>query len=260
MLLVTGVVALSQAQIVAPVPNVDDATKRALLAAACDGKVEDDSCDTDLISGGESAWSLGTVHIGHFLAPESEDALATVQLGPGFSPRRYSTMGILLRKTEGEWAIVDGPVINSDFNDCRKLRFRNGREFLVCISEDTADFVRSQQLHMIWVAGEAMKFKMLLEATDDSAACNSGRGVEKASIGRVDFADRNNDGWLDLVIDARYGKMLRTATQQERCTPGERNPEPAMRRYKLDLLFDDSGFTAAPASRIAARLFEEKAR
>lgn len=254
------------AQIKDTSPAVDDATRAALLQAACDGEIEDGNCDTDLLSDAESSWHLGTVYVGHFLSPESEDAMVTVRLNPGFSPLRYSTMALLMSKREGEWKTIDGPSLIMNFDECRMLHFRDKRDFLVCMLEDYAQFVGTKSLLMVWGAEEAMKVKVLLEATDDTAACNSDRTVEKASIDRVDFVDRNKDGWLDLAVGVRHGKMVRTPKQQEQCQAEEpwkehpKYPEPVLRRYRIELLFDETGFTPTPASRQIVKTMELKER
>jgi len=247
--------AVLPAQIVGPAADISSSVKAGMIAAACKGKVASGVCDRDLLSGGESSWSLGVVHLGHFISTDSEDALATVQLDPGFSPRRYSTMGLLLSRKEGSWQVMSEPVIAADFSHCRRLRSQNATEFLVCVVKDFAEFVHSRQLQMISVRGDEIKFKTLLEASDNTRACNEDRLVEKATIDRVAIDNRNN-----VTVVARHGKMQRSITQQQKCAWGEQNVVPVMQRYTVELRFEGEEYRPAPASLKAAKLFGEKER
>jgi hypothetical protein len=250
------------AQINAPPTKVDARTTADLLAAACDGSVEEGFCNTDPVSGGKSMWSLGAVHTGHFISSKSTDAFVTVQLSPGFSPRRYSTMGLLLTRESGQWKMVDGPVIALNFNDCKQLRFGGGRDFLVCSSPDGDPSGQRTQIHMVFAEKEGIKLKLLFEGRDNTMICDPGTPIEKAIVHRIEFVDFNGDRAPDMSILASYGKTDRTQRLQERCEAadrqqkGARYPEPALKRYKVDLLFLNDEFAPTPASRQIMKFFE----
>jgi hypothetical protein len=143
---------------------------------------------------------------------ESDDAFVTVQLSPGFSPRRYSTMGILFTREYGQWKMIDGTVIALNFNDCKQLQLRDGRDFLVCSLPDGDQSGQRNQIQMVRAKQDGIELKLLFEARDNTMICDSDRFLEKAVVHHVEFVDLNRDGDSDISILASYGKNIQYST------------------------------------------------
>jgi hypothetical protein len=240
-------------------------TAAAILKAACEGTVDGTSC-SKCPTGEDSAWSISSLVMGHFSSAAGEEAFIGTRScyypGPG------AGIGVLLRKRNGKWTKLEDIILAFEPDHCMRRKFRSGREFLICESNDyLRDGEVTYTLKTLMVENDQSKFHNLFTAADTTRTCREGKG-QKAAIQNVEFRDLNGDGSEDISITATYGSFPMTGARLHQCEafdkdriqsdgkPKMKPPQPAIvRTYKIDLLFDGNRYTPTPESRAAVALF-----
>ncbi len=230
--------------------TVDAKTRSELLAAGCGGKTIGDECDSDPVDGVPGKWKVRSVRFGHFRSPASEDAIVTTT---AFWPNSTFDGGsMLLTRRNGNWEPSMGVFnVGLDIERCHKLRFRSGKELLVC-ENSSADYPEAvRRISAVFAEGTELEDHEIFAAHDGSVACFTGHSREKAAIEKIEFHDVNGDGWEDLSITALHGAAPPPAS----CDASSRKA-PALTRYTFDVLFDGQRFQVAQAQReLVKRLF-----
>ncbi len=226
-----------------------------MLEAICDGKSDGTHCDTCPESSPVSSvgFSLDHVILGHFVAPDSEDAMVTIA---GCEEMHASIgWGFLLTRRGGNWeSIYD--LLGLDLRRCHRMRFRSGRELLVCEDYRMDSFVLMHSVTAVFVKGESLSFRNLITASDTTRMCDSQERVQSAEIDKVEFGD--NVIWFT----ASRGEMRDSDRRQELCQeaqthrPAAAGPGPrVVKSYRIDYSFDGQRFKLTQASEAAAKLF-----
>jgi hypothetical protein len=238
-----------------------------IMKAACDGKAAGTTCNACPQDNGSAngQWSLRNVRSGHFLSRESHDVLLTTD---GCElPAANGSGGMLLSRGRRGWEKLDYSIA-VETGHCRKMQLADAREFLVCESVSTSRDFFEHSIYTVSAAGKSIEVKRVFTAGDTTCSCYAGQAAQRATIESVEFRDLNGDGRDDLSVTALYGTMKMTERQTAQCEDAWKNsgdapgmvrpalPQPAMlKRYRIDLLFNGSGFTPAPASQAAAKFF-----
>ena len=234
----------------------------AITAAICDGKADDDHCDS--CPGGSSlpgiGFSLGRVIFGHFVGADSEDAFVTVS---GCEEKHASIgWGFLVTRRAGTWKSLE-EVLGLVLDNCHGMRFRSGRQLLVCEDYLMDQFNLMHNVTAVFAKGESIGFRHLLTATDTTRMCSEQPRPQKAQIDKIEFRDLNGDGIEDVALTVSFGMLADSERRQQLCQdaqddkPGVRRPQPkVMKSYRIEYLFDGLRFTLTKASQAAAKLFE----
>jgi hypothetical protein len=235
----------------------------AMTEAACDGKAEGGVCDTCPDSsqgagGPGERFTLQLVASGHFLRPDSDDAIATVS---GCEQIHGSvSWGFLFTRRDGEWTAVD-KVVGLDLGHCRRMQFSNGTQLLLCEDYRMSSFVVMHSLTAVFARGEQMSFQNLLLAADTTMVCYDQAHVQKAQIDRIGFRGLAN-GREEITFTASFGTLPDSQRRQQLCDdaehdkPGVRRLEPAVRKsYRIAYVFDGREFKLTRESATAAKLF-----
>jgi hypothetical protein len=236
----------------------------AITAAICDGKSQDGHCDT--CPGGSSvpdatgvAFSLGRVILGHFLAPNSTDAFATIS---GCEQMHASIgWGFLLTWRAGNWEKLE-EALGVELGHCHAMRFHSGRQLLVCEDYRMEQFNLTHSVTAVFAKGQSIGFRNLLSATDTTRYCYPQDRLQKAQIDKIEFRELNGDGLDDISFTASLGTLRDSERRQELCQnaeagkPGAKRPEPkVMKTYRIEYRFDGQRFTLTKDSQAAAKLF-----
>jgi hypothetical protein len=234
-----------------------------ITAAICDGKADAGRCDT--CPGGSApdstgfGFTLGSVILGHFLAPNSIDAFATIS---GCEQMHASIRwGFLLTRQKGKWEKLD-EMLGLELGYCHAMQFRSGRQLLICEDYRMEQFNLTHSVNAIFAKGQSIGFRNLLSATDTTRYCYQQDRPQKALIDKIEFRDLNGDGIDDISFTASFGTLRDSERRQQLCQdaydgkPGARRPEPKiMKPYRIEYLFDGQRFTLTKASQPAAKLF-----
>jgi hypothetical protein len=233
-----------------------------MTEAACDGKVEEGVCDT--CPGGSQAggpgerFTLQLVISGHFLRPDSDDAMATVSGCEQI--HGTASWGFLFTRRDGEWTAVDN-VIGLDLGHCRPMQFSSGTQLLLCEDYRMSSFVLMHSVTAVFAKGQEMSFQNLLVAADTTRLCSGQPRVQKAQIDRIAFRGLN-DGREEIDFTASFGTLPDSPRRQQFCDdaehdkPGARRLEPVVRKsYRVAYVFDGREFKLTRESEAAAKLF-----
>jgi hypothetical protein len=242
-----------------PAPSPKE--QAAMLAGACEGKVDGGACDMcpQGSSVGGGGFTLKKVILGHFLGPRSTDALVTAS---GCEQMHASVgWGFLLTRREKEWQAVD-EVLGLELDHCHRMAFRSGRDLLVCEDYRMESFQLMQSVTAVFAKGESIAFRNLLTAADTTRLCDQQSRVQKARIEKVEFRDQNGDGIEQVSFTASLGTMADSERRRKICADIDdgkfkaRRPEPPVRKsYKIDYQFDGRQFRLLKESEAAAKLF-----
>lgn len=236
------------------------AEQAAITAAVCEGTAEATHCDTCPESPrADAGFSLKRVILGHFLAPSSTDAFATIS---GCEEIHGSVgWGFLLTRRSGKWESVNGS-LGLELGNCHKMQFRSRRELLVCEDYRMESFQLMHNVTAVFAKGESIGFRNLLTAADTTRSCYDQARVQKAQIDKIEFRDLNGDGIEDISFAASFGTLADSKRRQELCQaaedgkPGVRRPEPkVIKPYRIEYLFDGLRFTLTKETQAAAGLF-----
>jgi hypothetical protein len=236
-------------------------TQAAMLTALCEGTVKEGVCDTCPSSNAPGGgFTLDRVILGHFLQANSIDAFVTIA---GCEQMHASiAWGFLLSRRESQWETVQD-MLGLDLNHCHKMRFRSGRQLLVCEDYRMESFHLMHNVEAIHAEADAIHLRNLLTATDTTRMCDEQTHVRKGQIDRIEFRDLNADGIEDLSFTVSLGSMRDSKRRQQLCEAAQpvkskvRRLEPtAMKSYQIDYLFDGRQFKLTPGSEAAAKLFQ----
>jgi len=253
---------------ISPTPDqqINKQTVHAILGAVCEGEVNGESCSKCPNSEQAGPWSFSSLILGHFSSPQSEEALAAV--GTCYYWGNANPLGLLLAKRDGKWTKLE-EILAFDPHQCMPRKFRSGREFLICESyEYNRVGERIYALSTLVVENGQTRFHNLFLAADTTRACIVEGKSQQAEVKNVEFRDLNGDGLEDISITATYGSFQMTERRREQCEaaqndspqtngkPSKPYPRPpAVKTYKIDLLFDGNRFTPTPESRAAVAIF-----
>jgi hypothetical protein len=154
------------------VEQPSDQEQASITAAICDGKAEKGRCDTCPGSSGPGnnggGFSLGRVILGHFLAPNSADAFATIS---GCEQMHASIgWGFLLTRRAGKWEKLE-EALGVELGHCHAMRFHSGRQLLVCEDYRMEQFNLTHSVTVVFAKGQSIGFRNLLSATDTTRYC-----------------------------------------------------------------------------------------
>jgi hypothetical protein len=154
------------------VEQPSDQEQASITAAICDGKAEKGRCDTCPGSSGPGnnggGFSLGRVILGHFLAPNSADAFATIS---GCEQMHASIgWGFLLTRRSAKWEKLE-EVLGLELDHCHRIRFRTGRQLLICEDYRMQQFNLTHSVTAVFARGQSIVFRNLLSATDTTRYC-----------------------------------------------------------------------------------------
>jgi hypothetical protein len=195
----------------------------AMTEAACDGTAAGGVCDTcpdsspgaGALGGG---FTLRHVIAGHFLRPDSDDAMATVS---GCEQIHGSVAwGILFTRRDGEWEAVD-QVIGLDLDHCRGMQFSSGTQLLLYEDYRMASFILMHSVTAVFAKGQEMSFQNLLLAADTTRLCSGQPRVQKAQIDRIAFRGLN-DGREVIDFTASFGTLPDSRRRQQLCDEAAR--------------------------------------
>jgi len=246
------------------VEQPSDQEQAAITAAICDGKTDKGRCDTCPGSSepgnNGGGFSLGRVILGHFLAPNSSDAFATIS---GCEQMHASIgWGFLLTRRPAKWEKLE-EVLGLELDHCHRMRFRTGRQLLICEDYRMQQFNLTHSVTAVFARGQSIVFRNLLSATDTTRYCYpQDRRPQKALIDKIEFRGQNTGGIKEISFTASFGTLPDSERRQQLCQqaekgkPGVRRPEPKlMKTYRIEYLFDGQRFTLTKDSQAPAKLF-----
>ena len=211
-------------------------------------------------------WDLARVTRGHFLSPESDDAVLAML---GCEPHSENFGGtILLTKRSQRWTMLWYKA-GVPTESCHEARLPNEREILVCIGGYGGQGSVSTVLYVedllspsaTLMAGHAGAF---FEVLDTVATC--GWNLEDESkpfpltrnyIERVDFRTRPDGSIQGLTVFARRGERSMTEAEVEACSDEQSlnkphkgiNFSPPTKPYRVDFTFDGRTFRRVTATK-----------
>ncbi len=234
----------------------------AITIAICDGKAEGTACDT---CPGDSSpagvgFSLKRVILGPFVAPGDVDGFATIT---GCEQMHASIgWGFLITRRTGKWESLQ-EVLGLELDYCHRMRFRSGRQLLVCEDYRMDSWKLLHSVTAIFAEGETIVFRNLMTATDTTGVCEKQARPQKAQIDRIEFRDLNGDGIEDVSFSASFGTLTDSKRRRELCQeaqsgkPGARRPQPdGMKAYRIEYLFDGLRFMLTNKSEAVSKLFQ----
>jgi hypothetical protein len=244
-----------------PADPVDAATLNAMFKAACGGKIANGLCEANPIDGQAGSWNIQAVRFGHFLSPNSEDAIVTTS---GFAPLDWFPVGsMLLRKRQGKWEAVGIYRVHLDVRACRKMRLPSGRDSVLCQTHSRSVNSSYSTVLAVEAAYDDLQENEIFIATDSTERCEpyeTGDRIVKSVIDKITVGEARPGEHLRIA--ARYGALDYSPERKRACQdatqkkPGARFPDPPMSPYLVDYVFDGSKFVPAPQSAAAAKLFK----
>jgi hypothetical protein len=153
-------------------------------------------------------------------------------------------------------------MLGLELSKCHRMKFRSGRELLVCEDYRMAQFELTHSVSAIFAEGEKIGFRDLLTAADTTGNCYDQTRPQLARIDKVEFRDLNGDGIEDVAFSASFGTLQDSPRRQDLCQqaqddkPGVHRPGPkVMKPYRIEYLFDGEHFTLTKPCQAAAELF-----
>jgi hypothetical protein len=163
--------------------------------------------------------------------------------------------GFLVTRRSGQWESLQ-EVLGLDLRHCHPMRFRSGRELLVCEDYRMETFVLMHSVSAVFAKGEQLEFRNLVTASDTTRVCLSQDRVQAAEIDKAEFSDGG------VSFSASRAEMRDSVRRQALCqaaqdrSPGAAGPGPkVIKTYRIDFTFDGQRFTPSKGSQAAARLF-----
>jgi hypothetical protein len=153
----------------------------ALLEAVCPGRVvlgEEVGCrgpcpDVAAFGGEDLGRSLSAVTRGHFLSPQSDDAVLSMS---GCEPHSENFGGtVLLTRRSQKWTVLWYKA-GVDTSECHKVKLKNDREILVCLGDLGAQGTVETQLYVEDLrapkpAGMAGNDSVFFSLADNTSTC-----------------------------------------------------------------------------------------
>ena len=200
-------------------------------------------------------WSFSAVTRGHFLAPQSDDAVISTD---GCETHADNFGGsILLTRRSGVWTMLwYKPGVPTA--RCHKVSLSTGREILVCMGVAGGMGAHSTQLYTEDLTKPVATLmaegsEPFFSAFDNTATCAEDRpdSVTRSVIDRVEFVPAPS-GPARITVTASYGKKSRTPAEIRACEPADL---PATTAYRIEFVFDGAGYRPTPSTAAAAKVF-----
>jgi hypothetical protein len=223
------------------------------------------SCPAGTVGYPGEKWKLRRALIGHFTSPGVWNLLLS---GIGCEPHSLHWGGTYIFDiVTGHPRLVtyQGGLITEH---CRRLRFKDGCNFLVCRDGDGDQGVVWSYVYQVAFDGKAIaQTTPIFETQDSTGTCgeeySEGRmnqvAVESSTIRAISYPDINHDGFPDIFIIATRGEGQLTGAERRACNPRLYPDEKGnawaglskrlAKAYRLDFLFDGKRFAVAPSSR-----------
>jgi hypothetical protein len=251
---------------------------RALIEAACPGHVREGqkylSCDAKCPDNAGlpeygSGWWFVRVTRGHFLSPQSNDAVLDTS---GCEPHSENFGGSILLTRRGNRWVQLWYKAGVETSQCHKAALAHGRDLLVCMGTYGGQGTVNTQLDVEDIlapepnlmAGDGGFF----QSSDTVETCGGygGEGdpdpLTRAVIERVEFLADEKHADARILVTASFGRRHLTSDQATACIAAQRpggfgalSFAPATKRYKMQFLFDGHNYKPSPDSRLAARIF-----
>lgn len=211
-------------------------------------------------------WRVQQVTAGHFTSPEAENILLNTSGCESHSHNFGGSFLFVVESGRPRFLAYRSAVITES---CHKLRYPDGREFLVC------------QRHWggqgeVWTYVETVAFEPsgkvdvtpLFMTEDTVKTCSAAEEVRRAlqvqssTIQSTSFPDLNGDGLADLSLRVTLGRKLLSGLEAKKCeqsliasnfkASGISIPT---KEYKIDFLFDGKRFLPTTASKKLMHFF-----
>ena len=200
-------------------------------------------------------WDLHRAIMGHFTSAGAQNLVLS---GRGCEPHSLHSGGSFIFDVgpRGSSLLKYDPGLITEH--CRRLRFKDGRSFLVCRDVDA-----SQGTHWSYVyqvdfgkAGDA-RTTPIFAIEDSTLTC--AEEVRHSTINAILFPDLNRDGFRDVSITATLGTVRLTEAERRECNLGHYAFSRFAIEHQLDFIFDGDRFAVAPSSQATFRLFPKPA-
>jgi hypothetical protein len=230
----------------------------ALLEAVCPGRVvvgKEIQCrvacpESSGFAGGNFEWILAAVTHGHFLSPQSDEAVLSMT---GCEPHSENWGGtILLTRREQKWTMLWYKA-GIETSQCHKVKLRDLREIPVCLGSDGGQGIVQTELFVedllsptpSLMAAMGEGFFTISDTTDTCGWMSD--DVEKpdplirAYIEKVDFRDIKG-GVAAISVTAAHGEQKMTREDVDICTKQSRSFLPQTKRYQADFTFEGGSY------------------
>jgi hypothetical protein len=198
-------------------------------------------------------WQADGILFGHFLSPESEDAVIG---GSGPEETHPTLWGgtLLLTKERGIWRPVwyESGVIT---RHCRRISLANGRQILFCEETDGGMGHSIHGLYTVDLLNPKFVWKSTLLVADTYQSILIG-GVQEQYIDRVAF-EQDSQKQTIVRVYVRHGAIKLNVEDQD-WIERDGYPQPKIRAYHIDFRLRDEAFTVTANSAAVARLFDVK--
>ncbi len=252
----------------------------ALLEAVCPGRVivgKEIGCrgvcpESSAFAGEDFEWNLAAVIRGHFLSPQSDDAILSMV---GCEPHSENWGGtILLTRKVQKWTMLWYKA-GVETSQCHKVKLRDNREILVCLGSEggqgnvwTQLYVEDLQAPRPTLMAGENGFFGVFDSTDTcgwmSDDISKPDPLIHAYIERVSFTEAGG-GVAAITVSAAYGERKMTREDVEICTKQNRTKGsngssflPPTKRYQIDFVFADGTYQGTPQSAPAAQVFDKR--
>lgn len=244
----------------------------ALLEAVCPGRVivgKEIGCrgacpEFTAFHGENFEWNLYAVSRGHFLSPTSDDVALSML---GCEPHSENWGGtILVTRTSQTWSMFWYKA-GIDTAECHKVKLRDGREILVCLTGGGTQGYLTTQLYIEDLrdphpAGMAGDESVFFSLTDNTGTCGENpeddskpESLQYVYVERVEFKN-NRVGVPAISVTAHFGRREMTVQDVDACID-EQNPNkphkglsflPSTRREQIDFVFEGGTYHRSPAA------------
>ncbi len=258
-LLIVFVLALSTA-VAQPIGTPSRTPDAATFQDFCGAAIVNGKCTRGLY-GDETVgeWTLRDYRLGHFISPESEDAILTTIT---VFPEKTDVATWLCTRKAGRWEI-SANLGRTDIRDCILLRVKTGVDRLVCM-ERRRNGRSTGVISALSVDGEEFYFAGLVQSISNIEDCYWQERPDflPIEIGVFDKLEAGAPGGPDLIVRARHGERKVTKETERQCIaalakkPGAVLPVPRLTAMRLEFVFDGKTFSATPETR--AKLWNQE--
>jgi hypothetical protein len=199
-------------------------------------------------AGSKEDTTIAPVVSGHFSDPKSVDLIMVLR---GCESHANGFENVLLfTKRAGRWSLHDN-LGGGPFGDCRKIRNREGRDGLVCLSHD--NHFATSETSLSFRYGNSRDFATLLSLVDNGAqTCEYGPDVFVNSDLKEMKRVPREDGGLSLSVTVTCGKRKKVCAKDDPSTVLD-SPAGPIGTYHIEFQFDGQTLKLAPSSQKAKR-------